>query len=216
MSDNQFPDLAQRVKLYATLPSYKSASGFPETLPAYTNGRPKIIKIGELELKIDVSFLGDGKILRPEYFQKGSEFYPGKLSHFIFGLDELQNNELAMGLIATEMAVDGKVVTVYDKIFVTPRYQGKGHMPRMVAASMEIFKPKIVLLKTKSEHAHNQYSKLNGDYWEEINGFKVHGYGFFNSDGTEKFEGAKKLFEEAALKLSLKPESFLGANEFIY
>lgn len=206
MKDSPMADLGQRVRLYATLPSYKSSSGFPENLSYYVNCVPRPLTTDEIKAAIDASFLVYGKMLDPAYFDKKSNLHPGKLDHFIFGLDELAN-ELATGLVASLMTVDGKKIIVYDKIFVIPPYQRQGFMPAMVRASKEIFGRNAAILRTKGDHAHHQYSKIS-DHNSEMNGYKVHGFEFLSEDGSEKFDGAKQLFDKAATQLTSQPESF--------
>ena len=42
----------------------------------------------------------------------------------------------------------------------------------------------------------------------EVKGFKDHPFVFFNKDGTEKFDGAKALFDKSAIALASRPENF--------
>ena len=213
MNDVYSGGLGQKVQYYVALPSYKTAHAFPESLPVYTNGQPRLLTTGELRQKIDVAFAPDRRALNPDYFVKGSEIHGG-LAYLVLGLDELQQNNLAEGLIAKELDVNGIRVVVYDIIFVTPSYQGKGHMPKMIDIARLVKRneksdayPNVAILRTKSDYAHKQYSKKS-DKWDEVLGFKVHGFGFLNADGTEKFDGAKDLFDQSALKLASKAENF--------
>lgn len=214
MNDLPVGDLGQKVRYYVTLPSYKTSHGFPKSLPAYTNGRARLLTTEELTQKIKVTFAPDRKALRPEYFVKGSEIHGG-LAYLILGLDELQQNNLAEGLIAKELDVNSVKVIVYDIIFVTSPYQKEGHMPKLIDIARLVerneksdeYHPNVAILRTKSDYAHRQYLKKS-DKWDEVLGFKVHGFGFLNADGTEKFDGAKDLFDQSALKLASNPENF--------
>ena len=160
--------LAQKVGYYVALPSYKTSHGFPESLPVYTNKRSKPLTTGKLTEKINAAFLPDGKALRPEYFIKGSEIH-GNLAHLVLGLDEKQDYNLASGLIAKEVEINGIKVVVYDIIFVTPPYQRQGHMPKLVeiaglvepSEKSKNRQPNVAILRTKSGYAHAQYSKIS-------------------------------------------------------
>lgn len=213
--------LAQRVKYYVTLPSYKTSHGFPERLPAYDNGKPMPFSTDELALKINWAFAEDSKVLRSEYFARGSEIN-GDLAFLVLGLDEAKSYDLAEGLIAKEIELNGVKIVVYDIIFVTPPYRRQGHMPKMICIANQVKpddkgnkQPSVAILRTKKDYAHKQYKKISDindsdvdELGGKMSGFKIHGFDFFNKDGSPNFDNAQALFVESALYLASRPENF--------
>lgn len=185
-------------------------------VPRSGNRLPQELPVGELELRMQESFVTRNKWIKRGYFVEGDSSYPNNLSFFVHGRDKNKDNILVSGLVATLESVNCFDFTYYDKIFVIPGYRKNGLMLSMVDAAREVKedndkKRLPSVLRTSDPDLHEAYGKKS-DTWLEIGGYFVHGFGFLNKDTKEElFEGAKEKFDIAANYVAIKPPTLVDA-----
>lgn len=163
---------------------------------------PASVNIGELEARMQESFSRRGQRVLSGYFIKGSGFDPHNLLYLIVGRERTNGKSIGSGLVATRETMGDFEFDYYCKIFTTTGHSGSGAMRDMLNMARQYKNDGIVrpaLLRTSDPGLSETYARYSDTLTLEINGFYVHGFGFFDkATGTELFKGASEMFERAA------------------
>ena len=192
---------------------------FSKEVPSTGRKFPSEIPTGELELRMQQSFLTRNKWVKRGYFAEGDKNYPDNLAFFVYGRDKSKSNQLVSGLVATQEETEGFNFIYYDKIFVIPNYRQNGLTPSMINLAREVradnkdggSEALLSVLRTSDPDLHHAYSKIS-DTWTQIDGYFVHGFGFVSKKTkAEMFEGAKEKFDIVAQYVASKPATLNDA-----
>src|SRR3989338_6088340 len=173
---------------------------------------PADVKISQLEAVMQESFEKRSMVVVPEYFIRGSEYSPQNLLFMIFGRERTPSKDIGSGLITTQEIIDGIPIDYYCKIFVGEPHTGNGAMRDMIHMARQYRDGTQIpgLLRTSDPQLSRTYSKYSDTPPTEINGFHIHGFGFYDkATGKELFEGAAALFDKAAHKIAHKKRTVI-------